>query len=211
MVQYLESLKEVGRNENIVGWYHSHPGYGCWLSGIDVGTQHQNQQFQDPFLAVVVDPNRTISAGRVDIGAFRTYPENYRPGRGEGETEYVPLEKVEDFGVHSERYYSLDVSYFRSSLDTQLLQVLWDKYWTSVLGQSALVTNHDYTTRQISEVATRLGAVLHKAGTEFLSRDDGRRKTDAERVVAESVKVGSQQLQGLVSRKIKDRLFAPMS
>jgi hypothetical protein len=22
-----------------VGWYHSHPGYGCWLSGIDVGTQ----------------------------------------------------------------------------------------------------------------------------------------------------------------------------
>lgn len=81
--------------ENAIGWYHSHPGYGCWLSGIDVSTQRLNQQFQDPFVAVVVsiflfsahyncmallnvikiDPKRTITAGKVDIGAFRTYPE----------------------------------------------------------------------------------------------------------------------------------------
>ena len=75
MIQYIESSPAIGRLENIVGWYHSHPGYGCWLSGIDVATQKTNQMFQDPFLAVVIDPNRTISAGRVEIGAFRTYPE----------------------------------------------------------------------------------------------------------------------------------------
>lgn len=40
--------------ENAIGWYHSHPGYGCWLSGIDVSTQMLNQQFQEPFVAVVV-------------------------------------------------------------------------------------------------------------------------------------------------------------
>lgn len=40
--------------ENVIGWYHSHPGYGCWLSGIDVGTQMTNQQFQEPFVAIVV-------------------------------------------------------------------------------------------------------------------------------------------------------------
>ncbi len=32
-------LQLVNRPENAVGWYHSHPGYGCWLSGIDVSTQ----------------------------------------------------------------------------------------------------------------------------------------------------------------------------
>ncbi len=68
----------------------SHPGYGCWLSGIDVNTQLTNQKHNDPYLAVVVsdsatphagtdfqqiDPNRTVSAGKVEIGAFRTYPE----------------------------------------------------------------------------------------------------------------------------------------
>lgn len=65
-----------------------HPGYGCWLSGIDVNTQLNNQKYNDPYLAVVVglgltphalilqiDPNRTVSAGKVEIGAFRTYPE----------------------------------------------------------------------------------------------------------------------------------------
>lgn len=59
----------------MVGWYHSHPGYGCWLSGIDVSTQSIQQQYQEPFLAIVVDPHRTIAAGKVEIGAFRTYPE----------------------------------------------------------------------------------------------------------------------------------------
>lgn len=22
-----------------MGWYHSHPGFGCWLSGVDINTQ----------------------------------------------------------------------------------------------------------------------------------------------------------------------------
>jgi len=42
-IEYMMARKDEGedvhRPENIVGWYHSHPGYGCWLSGIDVKTQ----------------------------------------------------------------------------------------------------------------------------------------------------------------------------
>lgn len=33
MTEYIEAAKKVGRLENAIGWYHSHPGYGCWLSG----------------------------------------------------------------------------------------------------------------------------------------------------------------------------------
>jgi proteasome lid subunit RPN8/RPN11 len=29
----LEMLKQTGRPEMVVGWYHSHPGFGCWMSG----------------------------------------------------------------------------------------------------------------------------------------------------------------------------------
>jgi COP9 signalosome complex subunit 5 len=94
----------VGRRENIVGWYHSHPGYGCWLSGIDCSTQMLNQQYQEPWLAVVVDPVRTMASGKVEIGAFRTYPEGYKPP-DEGPSEYqtIPLNKIEDFGVHAKQ------------------------------------------------------------------------------------------------------------
>ena len=54
LANYSESCEAVCRMEKVVGWYHSHPGYGCWLSGIDVSTQTLNQQFQEPFVAVVV-------------------------------------------------------------------------------------------------------------------------------------------------------------
>jgi len=26
-------------NVRVVDWYHSHPGFGCWLSSTDVSTQ----------------------------------------------------------------------------------------------------------------------------------------------------------------------------
>jgi COP9 signalosome complex subunit 5 len=132
---------QVGRNENAVGWYHSHPGYGCWLSGIDVNTQMQNQQFQEPWLAIVIDPVRTISSGKVEIGAFRTYPKGYKPP-DEGPSEYqtIPLEKIEDFGVHCKSYYQLEVSVFKSSLDSKMLDLLWNKYWVSTLASSPTLT-----------------------------------------------------------------------
>ena len=120
MVGYLEGCRQAGKMENAVGWYHSHPGYGCWLSGIDVSTQHTQQMFQDPFLAVVIDPDRTISAGKVEIGAFRTYPENYKPSTAAADDGYqtIPLAKAEDFGAHASRDYSLEVTHFKSTLDS---------------------------------------------------------------------------------------------
>jgi len=50
--------KKLGNilNENtIVGWYHSHPGYGCFLSSIDI--QSQKVFFTNPnHVALVIDP-----------------------------------------------------------------------------------------------------------------------------------------------------------
>ena len=50
-----------------------------------------NQQYQEPWLAIVVDPVRTASTGKVEIGAFRTYPQGFKPPEGlESEFESVP-------------------------------------------------------------------------------------------------------------------------
>ncbi|GAA5843413.1 hypothetical protein JCM3766R1_002944 [Sporobolomyces carnicolor] len=174
MIQYIESSPAIGRPENIVGWYHSHPGYGCWLSGIDVMTQKTNQQFQDPFLAVVIDPNRTVSAGRVEIGAFRTYPDNYTPpSAGSSSYQSIPLDKIEDFGVHASAYYPLEVSHFKSSRDEALLELLWNKYWTLTLSQSPLVSNRAYQTAQLTDLVSKLGratpSTQHRCGIAALS------------------------------------------
>jgi COP9 signalosome complex subunit 5 len=142
MVQFLESNKANGKPEHIVGWYHSHPGYGCWLSGIDVGTQALNQNFQDPYLALVVDPLKTSQQNKVEIGAFRTFPEAeggiqqerklgmFRKGNTTSnsktklESKSLPASKRQDFGVHAERYYSLDIEIFSNEIDSKILDMV---------------------------------------------------------------------------------------
>ena len=102
MTAYVEAAKQVGRHENVLGWYHSHPGYGCWLSGIDVSTQSMNQNFQDPFVAVVIDPVRTISAGKVNLGAFRTYKKGlYKRSFSTQEISFLYF--IFSFRIHSTR------------------------------------------------------------------------------------------------------------
>ena len=163
MPAFLQAAREAGQMENSVGWYHSHPGYGCWLSGIDVATQAAHQVL-DPYVAVVIDPDRTISSGKVDIGAFRTYPENYKPSASDARAarssnedyQSIPMAKIEDFGAHSSRYYSLGVSVFKSTMDAHLLERLWKKYWVSTLSQSPLNSNRDYISKQLTDLALKL-------------------------------------------------------
>ncbi|KZF26565.1 Mov34-domain-containing protein [Xylona heveae TC161] len=211
MVSYLQSCRDAGQMENAVGWYHSHPGYGCWLSGIDVNTQMTQQTFQDPFLAVVIDPDRTISAGKVEIGAFRTFPEDYKPPREPGSDEYqtIPLAKIEDFGAWSNRYYSLEISHFKSTLDTQLLEQLWNKYWVSTLSQSPLFTNRDYTNKQILD----LGEKIRRAETSVQASSRGgiggrsSKDTQLDKVVKDSNKITGEENSGLMANLIKAKLF----
>ena len=66
----LEMLKQTGRPEIVVGWYHSHPGFGCWLSSVDCNTQQSFEQLHPRAVAVVVDPIQSVK-GKVVIDAFR--------------------------------------------------------------------------------------------------------------------------------------------
>lgn len=215
MVEYAQTSKQVGRPENVVGWYHSHPGYGCWLSGIDVTTQSQNQRYQEPFLAVVIDPTRTVSAGKVEIGAFRTYPQGYKPP-DEPPSEYqtIPLNKIEDFGVHCKQYYSLDITYFKSSLDSHLLDLLWNKYWVNTLSSSPLLGNRDYVAGQISDLAEKLeqaeSQLAHsgRIGAFFVPAQR-KREEDSQlaKITRDSSRITVEQVHGLMSQVIKDILF----
>lgn len=65
----------------------------------------------------------------------------------------VPMAKAADFGAHANRYYSLEVSNYKSTLDSKLLEALWNKYWVQTLSSSPLFTNRDYVTAQISDLA----------------------------------------------------------
>lgn len=90
MVQYYNEMVEKSdtMNEeklNIMGWYHSHPGYDCWLSSIDMQTQSLNQLHQDPYLAIVIDPHKSIKEQKIRLESFRTFQ------NANGSTEFYQL------------------------------------------------------------------------------------------------------------------------
>ena len=209
IVQFFQASRDNGQLENAIGWYHSHPGYGCWLSGIDVATQASNQSYSEPFLAIVIDPDRTISAGKVEIGAFRTYPESYKPENPQPDDGYqsIPLNKTEDFGAHADRYYSLEISHYKSTLDTSLLELLWNKYWVSTLTQSPLVTNREYSTRQMFDLGQKIRIAEKTVKQSSRNIRIGAKDTSLEKIVKDSNKIAGEEERGLLAGDIKAKLF----
>lgn len=209
MFGYLDLIKKVGRMENVIGWYHSHPGYGCWLSGVDVATQLVNQEGQDPFLAVVVDPTRTVASGKVELGAFRCYPRGCVAAETSSEYQTIPLDKIEDFGVHVKSYYALEVSYFKSALDRQLLESLWHKYWVNTLSSSLLLANAEYTTRQVRDISKKLDSAEKTLATRSttLQADKKKEESPLAKCARDSAKVTMETVHGLVAHLLKDAIF----
>lgn len=50
------------------------------------------------------------------------------------------MDKIEDFGVHANSYYPLKVEIYKTKLDEQLLDLLWNKYWVATLSQSLIAS-----------------------------------------------------------------------
>lgn len=54
------------------------------------------------------------------------------------------------------QYYSLDITYFKSSLDSHLLDLLWNKYWVNTLSSSPLLGNREYVAGQVADLGKTL-------------------------------------------------------
>lgn len=109
---------------------------------------------QDPCLAIVVDPKRTMSAGKVEIGAFRTFTNQEAEKRvnTSGGAASIPEDKLNDFGLHGHKYYQVPISFFKNGLDTQVLDRLWNEYWMHTLASSPLLANADFTNKAIINI-----------------------------------------------------------
>ena len=130
----VEMLKQTGRNEIVVGWYHSHPGFGCFLSSVDVNTQKSFEQLNSRFVAVVVDPIQSVR-GKVVIDAFRSYGNALAVG------DVERRQTTSNLGSQSKskgmslmdlakiQYYSLLINYRKNDLETKMLLNLHKSNW----------------------------------------------------------------------------------
>jgi len=134
----LDMLKQTGRPEIVVGWYHSHPGFGCWLSGVDINTQQSFEALNQRAVAVVVDPIQSVK-GKVVIDAFRLInPQLMMMGQEPRQTtsNIGHLNKpsiqalIHGLGRH---YYSIAINYRKNELEQKMLLNLHKKKWTEHL------------------------------------------------------------------------------
>lgn len=131
-------LTKTQRPESVVGWYHSHPGFGCWLSSVDINTQQSFEQLTPRAVAVVVDPIQSVK-GKVVIDAFRLInPQSLMLGQ-------EPRQSTSNLGhlnkpsiqalIHglNRHYYSIGINYRKTALEENMLMNLHKHVWTEAL------------------------------------------------------------------------------
>ena len=129
----------------------------------------------EPYLAIVVDPHRTMSAGKVEIGCFRTYSKDEikriedkmaKDGGAAagGANKSVPIDKIAELGNHWYKYYQLEHSFFKSSTDNTILEQLWNQYWLNTLSQSPFLNNQAEITNSVIDINSKMEGQSKESG-----------------------------------------------
>ena len=131
-------------NEVNIGWYHSHPGYGCWLSSTDINTQKAFERQEARTVAVVIDPIQSVR-GKVVIDAFRTYGDQGLEmelslgGMGNKELRQTTsnlgeIKRNKGFSIkdlNKSMYYSILIGYRKNDYEIKMLLNLRKSGWDS--------------------------------------------------------------------------------
>ncbi|KAF8003666.1 26S proteasome regulatory particle non-ATPase Rpn11p [Metschnikowia aff. pulcherrima] len=134
----MDMLRQTGRDQMVVGWYHSHPGFGCWLSSVDVNTQQSFEQLNKRAVAVVIDPIQSVK-GKVVIDAFRTIDAStlmrgQEPRQSTSNVGHLNKPSIQAL-IHglNRQYYLLNIDYHKTLYETNMLLNLHKKSWQSGL------------------------------------------------------------------------------
>lgn len=158
------------------------------------------------WVAVVVDPLRSLAKQCPDFGVFRAFPPSYTPAN---ENECPDGKVIDDsnarqirWGLGYNRYYAMKCKYFISSVGNSMLETMSRSFlWIRVLGSSAVLEPDNR-----SQLVDRLNNLAGK-----LEQVDIRRGLDGgdplENISREAVDIGIEQADGASSQILKNSLF----
>merc|ERR1712212_1148538 len=166
----LDMLKQTGRPEMVVGWYHSHPGFGCWLSGVDINTQQSFEALSERAVAVVVDPIQSVK-GKVVIDAFRLINPNMmvlgqEPRQTTSNLGHLSKPSIQAL-IHglNRHYYSISINYRKNELEQKMLLNLNKKSWVDGLtlqDYSHQCKTNESTVKEMLDLANNYNKALEE-------------------------------------------------
>lgn len=113
----------------------------------------------------------------------------------------IPNDKLEEFGVHSKKYYSLNIKYFAFDNEISILEAIEGNQWSSKLKENTGNVKWDKITEQTSELAAKMEIYSKKLKKEIKSSKSSTKLPDPS---AELVNLASKEL---VSLLLKDNTF----
>ena len=138
----------------------------------------------------------------------------------------IPLEKVEDFGVHYKEYYELPIEMFKSTQDAQLLDLLWNQYWIDTLSSAPLKANATFSKNRIKDAVQKLDKIdiSNQAPVRLMMQMDRKSRSGGAKanknnssdskedqpltqLALETAGIASDHLQGLSNVVVKQSLF----
>jgi len=153
----MDMLKQTGRPEMVVGWYHSHPGFGCWLSNVDINTQQSFESLNSRAVAVVVDPIQSVK-GKVVIDAFRLInPHSVVMGQEPRQTTsnigHINKPSIQSL-IHglNRHYYSIAINYRKTEQEQGMLMNLHKRNWTEGLRLKDFNSHKEHNAESIKQM-----------------------------------------------------------
>jgi len=191
----VDMLSQTGRKETVVGWYHSHPGFGCWLSSVDINTQQSFEQLNNRAVAVVVDPVQSCK-GKVVIDAFRIINASQRfmgmePRQTTSNIGSLKPPTIQAM-IHGlgRHYYSINCSYRKNILEENMLKKYDKKDWLYGFIQKDVEKNRVSNENQMKDMLSQVKSFSQRISDEnkltkvekttaFVGKIDPRKRLDA--------------------------------
>jgi COP9 signalosome complex subunit 5 len=151
-----------------------------------------NQNAYHVFVALVIDPKNTVSDDKLQLGGYRTYPED--PTR---DSAPVTTDLVVKYGTAANKYYELDIGYFKSPLDTAVLSDITTRSYGQAISCSPLRLNAEYIGGKVKEVADGFA----KLGTAQ------ERPTEVDTLIKTIQRVNEDRRTGLWVERMKQAAF----
>jgi len=232
MIDITDSLDQT-RKETLCGWYHTHPfeldgTSKCYMSNTDITSQIQWQRHEDPqgnpWVAIVIDPLRSIALGRPELMAFRAYPVDHTPEAHETPDGTInPDDRacVAQWGACWNRYYRLEVQYFISSLAQKTLDLLRQKFsWQKVFSTTPKLEeeNPAMTLDTIQAICNKLDTSESSqgGGVGMMRRHvdssplGGAQLSDLQQTAQSGLHISIEQCESTIGQAVKQSLFVTL-
>ena len=166
LVQIATDLQKRDKRETIVGWAHTHPSYGCFLSGTDKSTQRTYQSLFSQAVALVIDPSKyykTSNQGDLEIKFFRMINDlDYKA---------IPFDIFyDDVTTHLANLVEFDIKWELPTLSEEEVQILHQKI-QSIRPSSMLEGD--------KQLLHGFVDILSKSTEEFVSSSEGKETLEA--------------------------------